>query len=209
MNLVIFGASGATGNQLVSQALKDGHSITAFVRNPAKLTISHERLKIIRGDVSNYKQVESAIENQQAVVSALGVSKALKHDPAVVQGIQHIIKAMQNVGVKRMVYQSTFLVSQNRDELGFFVHKVLPLILRQEITDHEHKENFVRKSNLDYIIVRPSTLTNGPMTGKYRHGERILPSSLISPISRANVAAFMLRQLSDDTYVYKAPRVMS
>jgi hypothetical protein len=115
---------------------------------------------------------------------------------------------MAQANVKRLVYQSTFLVAQNRHELGFFVNKVLPFILGQEIADHEQKENIVRASNLDYTIVRPSTLTNGPITEKYRHGERILSSSLISPISRADVAAFMLRQLSDTTYLDKAPRIM-
>lgn len=209
MNLVIFGASGATGKHLVSQALKSGHVVTAFVRNPAKLTITHDRLILVQGDVNNYRQVEDAVKNQQAVISALGVSKALKHDPAVVRGVQHIIGAMAGANVKRFVYQSTFLVSHNRAELGFFINKVLPIILGSEIADHEEKENFVRTSNLEYTIVRPSTLTNGPLTGKYRHGERIRSSSVISPISRANVAAFMLQQLVEDTYLYKAPRVMN
>lgn len=208
MKLVIFGASGATGKQLVSQALGQGHEVTAFVRNPAKLSLSHPRLRIVQGDVGNHRQVEAAVQNQHAVLSALGVSKPLQHDPAVVRGIGYIVGAMAQAGVPRLVYQSTFLVAQHRAELGFLVHKVLPVILRREIADHERKEELVRASPLEYVIVRPSTLTNGPTTGTYRHGERILPSSLVSPISRANVAAFMLRQLSDDTYLHKAPRVM-
>jgi putative NADH-flavin reductase len=207
MNIVIFGASGATGNQLVSQALKGGHVVTAFVRNPAKLAIAHERLKIIQGNVSNYVQVEDAIQNQQAVISALGVSVTLKHDPAVVQGVQNIVKAMENAGVKRLVYLSTFGVSENRAELGFFAHQIMPLVLGKEFMDHDLKEDFIRKSKLEFTIVRPSRLTNGPMTGKYRHGERVRFNPVVSPVSRADVAAFMLRQLTDNTYLYKAPRV--
>ncbi|MBC7923031.1 MAG: SDR family oxidoreductase [Ferruginibacter sp.] len=208
MNIVIFGASGATGQELVSQALNSRHLVTAFVRTPSKLTLTHEHLKIVQGDVINYRQVEEVVKNQQAVISALGVSKPLKPDPAVVEGVQNIIQAMEKQRVKRLIYQSAFAVRENRSELGFFVNKVLGLILRNEIGDHEIKEALIKKSSLEYVIVRPSTLTNGPMTGKYRHGERILSSSLISPVSRADVADFMLRQLSDNAYVHKSPRVM-
>jgi putative NADH-flavin reductase len=208
MNLVIFGASGATGRELVSQALNRGHLVTAFVRTPSKLTLTHERLKIVQGDVINYPQVEDAVKNQQAVISALGVSKLLRPDPAVVQGVQHIVQAMEKQQVTRLVYQSAFAVPENRSELGFFVDKVLGFVLRNEVGDHAIKEALIRKSSLEYILVRPSTLTNGPITGKCRHGERILSSSLISPISRADVADFMLRQVSGNAYVHKAPRVM-
>ena len=207
MNIVIFGASGATGQHLVSQALKEGHVITTFVRNQAKLTLAHERLKIVQGDVSNYKQVEEAIQNQQAVMSTLGVSVTLKHDPAVVQGVQYIVKAMEKTGLKRLVYLPTFGVSENRAELGLLAHRIMPLILGEEFTDHDLKEAIIRNSKLEYTIVRASRLTNGPVTGKYRHGERVRFNPVLSPVSRADVAAFMLRQLADTTYLYKAPRV--
>ncbi|QHT68773.1 SDR family oxidoreductase [Rhodocytophaga rosea] len=208
MNIIVFGASGATGQQIVSQGLSAGHSVTAFVRNPEKITLQHQLLRVVQGNVKNYKEVESAIQKQQAVISTLGVSKTFRHDPDVIQGVQHIVKAMEKHQVKRLVYQSTFGVPECRVDFGFFAQNVLPVLLHKEFQDHTHKENLIRKSHLDFVIVRPVMLTNGPRTGKYRHGEKIVFSSLISTISRADVAEFMLRQLSDPTYLYKAPRVM-
>lgn len=208
LNIVVFGASGATGQQLVSQALAAGHIVTAFVRNPEKLTIAHERLRILQGNVKNYTAVENAIQQQQAVISALGVSKTFRHDPAVIQGVQHIVKAMRKYQVKRLVYQSTFGVAECRADFGFFARKVLPVFLHKEFEDHALKESLIRQSNLDFVIVRPVVLTNGPKTGNYRHGEKIVFRSLISTISRADVADFMLRQINGSSYLYKTPRVM-
>ena len=208
MKIVVFGASGATGQQILSQALVNGHTVTAFVRNPEKITLRHERLQIVKGNVKNYEEVENAIQHQQAVISTLGVSKTFRHDPDVIQGVQHIVKAMEKHQVKRLVYQSTFGVPECRVDFGFFAHTVLPVFLHKEFEDHTLKESLIWKSNLDFVIVRPVVLTNGPKTGAYRHGEKIVFSSLISTISRADVAEFMLRQVSDTSYLYKAPRVM-
>ena len=85
MNILIFGASGQTGQELVKQALTTGHTVTAFVRTPGKLTITDTNLHIIQGDVKVYASVEEAVKNQEAVISARGVSKQLKKDPAVVE----------------------------------------------------------------------------------------------------------------------------
>ena len=78
MKVLVFGASGATGYHVVSQGLANGHGITAFVRNPSKLKIAHERLRVWQGDVADAKHVEDAVQGQDAVISALGASSPLK-----------------------------------------------------------------------------------------------------------------------------------
>jgi putative NADH-flavin reductase len=208
MNLLIFGASGATGHELVKQSLAQGHVVTAFVRNLAKLAIKHERLKVLQGDVKDYFSVERAVKGQDAVCSALGVSKPLKKDPAVVDGVKNIIGAMVDNKVKRLVYLSTNAVGDSRRDAGFLIRHVIARIVHNEIIDHEQKEKLILSSSLDWTIVRAPALTKGPLTGVYRSGEAIKASALLPMMSRADVADFMLRQLTQDTFIRKTPRIL-
>ena len=108
-----------------------------------------------------------------------------------------------------MIYLSFLGVSGGREQLSFLGRYVVaPLIMRNVVADHEAKENIIRQSNLDWTIVRPPRLTNGPHTGAYRRGPDIKAASVVPMISRADVADFMLRQLDDPTYLRKAPAVM-
>lgn len=208
MNILIFGASGATGHEIVEQALSQGHAVTAFVRTPAKLTVRHDQLKLAQGDVKDQASVERAVKGQDAVLSALGVSKPLKRDPVVVLGVNNIIKAMEQNNVKRLVYLSFIGVGESRKDSGFLIRNVISRIVRNEIADHEEKERLVRSSRLEWTIVRPPKLTNGAPKGVYRSGEDITATSFLPTMSRGDVADFMIRQLSDNRFVRKAPRIM-
>lgn len=205
MRLLIFGASGATGRALAAAALAKGHMVSAFVRTPGKLAISHEDLKIIVGDVANRQAVGSALAGHDAVLSCLGVGVPLKHDAAVIAGIGFIVEAMQRSGPTRLIYQSFLGVRESRRQLGPLLGGiVVPLVLRHEVADHEAKERLIAQSGLDWTIVRPPKLGNGPATGQIRHGESIHARSLLPTLARADVAAFMLDQVSDTTYSRKA-----
>lgn len=208
MNILIFGASGNTGHELVRQALNQGHKVTAFVRSPDKLKISNENLKVIRGDVKDYSSVENAIKNQDAVISALGVSKPLKKDPVVVEGIKNIIKAMEQMNVKRFIYLSFVAVGESRNNTGFILKNIVSRIVHNEIEDHEEKESIIKSSSLEWTIVKPPKLSNGKQKGKYRSGENIKAGSILPMMSRTDVADFMLTQLSDRTFLHKAVSVM-
>jgi|ERR1051326_1985034 putative NADH-flavin reductase len=208
MNILIFGASGATGRELVKQSLERGHVVTAFVRNPAKLALQHERLKTVQGDVKEYSSIECAVKGQDAVLSAVGVSKPLKRDAVVVEGVGNIVKAMESDTVRRFVYLSFVGVGESRNDGGFILKHLISRIVRNEIADHEVKEQLIRSSKLDWTIVRPPKLTGGPGTGTYRSGEAIRTRSLLPTMSRADVADFMLRQLTDNTFIRKSPRIM-
>jgi len=208
MNILIFGASGNTGQELVKQALTDGHNVTAFVRTPGKLTISHEKLKVIQGNVKDYSAVENAIKNKEAVLSTLGVSKQLKSDPIVIEGVKNILKAMEQVNVKRFVYLSFLAVGDGRKDAGFVLKNIVSRIVHNEIKDHEEKERLISSSSSEFTIVRPPKLTNGLKKGQYRSGESIKAKSILPTMSRADVADFMLKQLTDKTFLRKVARIM-
>jgi putative NADH-flavin reductase len=208
MNLLIFGASGGTGRLLVRQALAQNHAVTAFVRTPAKLAITHAQLTVIVGDVADRPAVARAMHGQDAVLSALGAVTPLRRDPILVTGIRHIVEAMAQAGVQRLIYQSFLGVGDSQREAGFFIRYIAPLLLPHPTADHELKERVITESGLAWTIVRPPKLTNGRLTGRYRIGEYIRARSPVPLLSRADVADAMLRQLDDPTHVRKVVRVM-
>jgi putative NADH-flavin reductase len=110
MKIVIFGAAGATGRILVERALAQGHEVTAFDRQPKALNIQHPKLTLVQGDVFNPSQVEEAIARQEVVISVLGVGPGVT-TPVCSKGTEHIVAAMQKLGVKRFICQSGFAVA--------------------------------------------------------------------------------------------------
>lgn len=209
MKVLVFGASGATGYHVVSQGVDRGNLITAYVRDPSKLKIEHKNLSVFKGDVSNARQIEEAIKDQEAVISVLGASSPFKRDVTLIRGIENIVSAMTKFNIFRFVYQSFLGVKEYRSDLGFLMDRAIPVILQNVIKDHEAKEQIITSSNLQWTIVRCSMLTNGSATGKYMHGERIVSASPLPSISRADVADFMLNQVNGTTYINKKPRIMS
>jgi putative NADH-flavin reductase len=165
-------------------------------------------VRLVKGDVMDPSAVACAVEGQNAVLCALGAATPLRRDRTLVQGVRHIVDAMDRGGVRRLVYLSFLGVRHGRTQLSFIGRVIVSRLLRNVVADHEAKEEIIRRSGLDWIIVRPPRLTNGQRTGVYREGADIRATSLLPRISRADLADFMLRQLSDDTYVRKTPAVM-
>src|SRR5688572_3900813 len=203
MRLIIFGSTGSVGRLLVEQALQDNHLVTAFLRDPAKLPISHSNLKVTRGDVLDYHSVENAIENQDVVLCTIGAgSKGNLR----AEGTRNIIRAMENNGVKRLICQSTLGAGNSKGNLNFFwKHIMFGILLKQAYKDHELQENYVIQSKLDWTIVRPAAFTDGKRTRNYRHGFGPHEKGLTLKISRADVADFILNQVTQNTYFRKTP----
>lgn len=206
MKLIVFGATGGTGQHLVKQALDQGHAVTAFVRNPAKFGVSHPGLRIVQGDVMDAASVEQAVSGHDAVLAALG---ATARDTSKVrsEGTRNIISAMEKKGVRRLVCQTSLGYGDSLQVLDrtpfYFKHIIVPFFLRRAFADHQLQEDLIQRSRLDWIIVRPGNLTDGERTGRYRHGFRATDKTITVNISRADVADFMLGQLSDNTYLRK------
>jgi len=205
MKLVIFGATGTIGEKVVGQALEQGHAVTAFARTPAKLSSQHPNLTLFQGDVMNLSSVEQAIHGQDAVVCVLGSGKSLKSTVRA-EGTQQIIKAMEQTGVRRLICQSTLGAGDSWGNLDFYWKYVMfGFILRKVFADHQLQECYVKQSHLDWTIVRPSAFVDGPRTGSYRHGFPGDDKTSTLKISRADVADFLLKQLTTDTYLGKTP----
>ncbi len=197
MKLLIFGATRGTGHKLIEQALDQGHQVTAFVRDPAKLGIKHANLQIVQGDVMNSAAVEQAVRGQEVVLSAIGAPPSSK-DPIRAEGTRNIIRAMEKIGVRRFISLSSHGVGDTRE---------VPIFLRRVFADHEVQEDYIKQSRLDWTIVRPTALTDGQRMGAYRHGVPVTEKNLKNKISRADVADFMLKQLAEDTYLRKTPTI--
>ena len=208
MHIVIFGATGATGRCLVEQALDQGYDVTAFARNPAVMPTQHVRLSIVRGDVFHPATVQEAVANQDAVLCTIGGHDRLRvalsghpREPGLCTiGTRNILEAMKTLGVSRLICLSAWGIGDSKGRVPFiFKNVIFPLLMKEEYEDKETQEQLIRQSNLDWTIVRPSRLTNGPRTGNYRM-QAILEFSWQSRISRADVAGCMLKQLTDQTF---------
>ena len=208
MKLVIFGATGATGQCLVEQALAQGHDVTAFARNPLAFATHQEHLRVVAGDVFKPASVQEAVVGQDAVLCAIGghdrlrvaLSRQPRQKALCTVGTSNILDAMKQCGASRLICLSAWGVGESKERFPFFFkHVILPLLMKDEYEDKEAQEQLVRHSSLDWTIVRPSRLTNGPHTGRYRM-QAGLSFSGRSHISRVDVADCMLRQLTEPTF---------
>ncbi len=203
MKITIFGASGPSGRELVKRALEAGHGVTAFVRDPARLPIEHPQLHVSRGDVLDQEAVDAAVVGRDAVISALGITKG---SPKTIHadGTERILGAMKRAGVRRYIGISVFGVGDSRD--GSLYTRFSWLLLRPNLEDKERHEALIRESGVDWTLVRPPRLTANRASGRYR-ADTDLKMKVTASISRGDVAAFVIEQLTDPTFVQRAPAI--
>lgn len=208
MNLLIIGATGGTGQAILSQALGQGHRVTALVRNPGKLAEKQDRLTVIRGDVLDPASLDAAMPGHDAVLSALGHKRWFVKTTILSEGTKNVIAAMERHGVKRLVCETALGIGDTRGRMGlYYTLFVIPVIIWFYFRDKELQEDHIRRSALDWTIVRPGQLTNGKKRETYRHGPGIGSRLWTVKVSRATVADFMLKQLTDAAYLRKSPSV--
>jgi putative NADH-flavin reductase len=206
MKIVVFGAAGRTGRSIVEEGLEAGHEITAFVHKTKYLAEGTPGLVIVTGDVLNAVDVENAVANQDAVVSALGVASSSRQKVLSI-GTGNIIDAMKKHVVHRLIVQSAHGAGDSSREMSFIARVAIRgVLLRAQFTDKDLMERYIADSGLEWTIIRPTRLTNGRETGKLRVGERI-PIGRSSKVSRADVARFMIDQLLSADYIRRAPTI--
>jgi putative NADH-flavin reductase len=208
VKLLIFGATGGVGRRLIEQGLAQGYRITAFVRNLSVFSVQHHNLSIIEGNLFDREKIRKAVAGQDAVISALGnkTSRALwRKNTAISEGLANIVSAMEESGVSRMVFVTSFGVN----EKIFLPEKwFIKTALKNIFADIPRQEMLLRKSALRWTVVRPARLVNGPAIGRYRSGED-LPIGPFSKISRANVADFLLKSVRDPSMIGKVTTISS
>jgi uncharacterized protein YbjT (DUF2867 family) len=209
LKIVVLGASKGTGAATVKEALARGHEVTAFARSPEKLEaqgIKGDKLKLLKGDFHDAASVDAAVTGQDVVVVTASVGKLddFKTNPTYYsQGTGYAINAMRKHGVNRLVVLSALGASESVKLLGFPLKLLMhDFILKRAFADHDTQEHQVRTSGLDWVIARPTRLTDGAAKKQYQAVEALkkVPSS----ISRADVASFMIDAAETRKYVGQA-----
>jgi putative NADH-flavin reductase len=202
MRLAIFGATGGTGLEVTRQALERGHSVRVLVRNPNRMPLVNENMRLVLGNVLERESVTKTILGSDAVINCLGQA-SLTHNMGVVsEGTRMIVEVMKQQGVRRLVITSSFGVGESRLKAAWWQRMVFSTLLRAPYADKEIMEPEVRASGLEWTLLRPVGLTNGPLTGRYRATHET-PRKI--QISRADVAAAILDAVEKRLWVGEAP----
>ncbi len=207
MKLAIFGATGRSGRPLVSQALARGDDVTVLVRDAARLPQSDPNLHVITGDAHDPEAVRQTVAGAHAVISVLGHRRGAGYKVLRV-GSANIVTAMQETGVRRLVVLSITAVRDPRDRprlVDRLLETVGRVLAAGVYADHMGQAATLRNSNLEWTIVRAPLLTERPHTGSYHVGH--MGDGLGARVSRADVAEFLLQQVTDTTYIGRAPLV--
>ena len=210
LNVAVFGASGNIGRHVVDQLLAAGHHVTAYVRNPGKLGVTHPNLRIIHGELTDAAAIARAVDGADAVINALGPT--LKRSPTgtpVTHGTRNIVQAMQAAGVRRYVGLATPAVADERDKptLRAKVLRTMPcLAFPNALTEITGMTDAVRNSGLDWTIARITSPSDRPAKGTIRAGF-LGRDKVGSAMTRADIARFLVGQLADDTFLRAAPAI--
>ncbi len=202
MKIAIFGATGRTGIELVKQGLEKGYAVTAFVRDPARLPVEDKKLSIVVGDVLDPASVDQAVKGQDAVICALGGGADLKKTSVRAIGTINIISGMVKHKVNRLLAVTVMGAGESWDTLSRMNKVFFATVLKSARDDHEAQESAIKESGLDWTIVRPSGLQDGPRTGVYDYGELIRAKN--STINRADVADLIIKELEQKELIGKA-----
>ncbi len=209
--VLIIGASRGIGFETVKLALKAGHSVRAMARSASAIRLRDPKLERLDGDALDQRTIERALEGVDAVIQTLGVSPT----PELIFGgtrlfsatTRILVNAMEASAVKRLICLTGVGAGDSRGHGGLLYNAALCLILRRIYADKDAQEWIIRRSRLDWTIVRPTILTTGPRTRAYRVlvDARDWHSGFIS---RADVADFLVKQINDASLVHKTPALI-
>lgn len=207
MRLLVIGASRGIGLKVVEQALEQGHQVTACARDTSRIGICHPYLLQQRADVLDFFALQRIVPGHDAVVIALGTLPTFETVRVFSEGTRNLIDAMHAAHIKRLIVVTGVGTGDSRGHGGFLYDRLFqPFVLRTIYRDKERQEGLIRKSNLDWTIVRPGFLTHGESTGSYRvHTD--LKGVTAGKIARADVAHFILQELNDKRYPEGTPLV--
>ncbi|MCE7858361.1 MAG: NmrA family transcriptional regulator [Chloroflexi bacterium CFX2] len=207
MKIVVFGASRGVGLEVVKQALKAGHTVTAFVRSPEKFTMNDINLTVFKGDSIDADDVEKAVAGQEAVISALGPTRPpVPH--MMETSAKNIVVGMQKHGVRRLVSTTGAGVRQPEDQPKFIDHFIgflLNLLAKDVVLDSAANVKVIRESDLDWTVVRFPRLMDGEHKDRYQAG--YVSQSSGTQLSRADGADFILKELAESKWLKKLPVV--
>jgi len=202
--ILIIGATGGTGKELVKQGLQAGREVSVLARKPEKVKTSDAEIKIFKGDVLDPDSLNNAISGQDVVLCALGHKKWFRPTKILSEGTKNIIEAMEKNNVQRFICETSLGVGDSFGKMGlYYTLFTIPVILQFYYWDKYKQEKFIKSSSIDWTIVRPGALYNGKAKGKWKEGNKIGNYLWTVGISRADVADFMLKQINETKYIKK------
>ncbi|HVZ69497.1 MAG TPA: SDR family oxidoreductase [Rhizomicrobium sp.] len=206
MRIAIIGGSRGTGLATANEALARGHEVVIVSRTDPRLI--EDRVRWLAGDARDSTVLERAVEGCSATVTALGVTQTWRSTQLFSQAAVALIRAMQNAGLKRTVLVTGLGAGDSRGHQGWLYDNVLfPIFLSRSYADKDRAEAIFQKSSLDWTIVRPGRLTNGP---KKANMEALLSPETyrFGSISRSDVAAFILDCIEKGTFMRQSPQIV-
>ncbi len=207
-NVLVIGASRGVGLETVKRALDDGHRVRAMARSVDRPRVTDERLEWMQGDALSRADVRAALDGIEVVIQTLGVAAkpaALLHRTRLFSNATRVlVEAMDQLGVRRLICLTGFGAGDSRNQGGRLFNLAFNALLGRVYDDKNVQEHLIRNSELDWVIVRPVILTDGRARGQYR-AELDPRRWRAGFISRADVADFLVRQISSDEYLRKAP----
>ncbi len=206
--VLIIGASKGIGLEALKQALAAGHTVRALARSASSIQVEHPNLEKIDGDALDPAAVRHALTGVDVVIQSLGLAASpdliLRPVRLFSDATRILVDAMEEIGPKKLICVTGFGAGNSRGRGGLVYNAAFFLLLGRAYDDKDVQEQIVRRSGLEWMIVRPVILTNGPKTGAYR--------VLTNPrdwgfgcISRADVGDFLVKQIDDDTYLGATP----
>jgi len=205
MKLLVIGATGATGRIIVDRALVQRHAVTAFARDPEKLGMTHPQLTLAKGDVLDPAALDRVMPGHDAVFLCVGSgttgATTLRTDAA-----RNTVAAMTRAGVKRLIAMSGLGAGNTRKNMGFLFDKVIaPMRLGGLLKDQNGLESEIRKSALEWVLVRPGQLTDVEPQRKW--AVSFDGTGITTTVAREDVALFMLDQVQGTEYLKTAPAI--
>jgi putative NADH-flavin reductase len=206
MRLAIFGGTGGTGLELTRQALEKGHSVRVLVRNPNRMPLTNANMRLVLGNVLDHESVTKTVLGSDAVLSCLGQGMNLLRNTKVVSvGTRLITEVMKEQGVRRLVVESAFGAGESLAQASLIQRLLFATLLWAPYEDKNLMEPEVKASRLDWTIMRPTMLNDGARTGRYTITIGRRPE--VARVSRADVAAAMLRAVEERLWIGEAPTV--
>lgn len=206
MKLLLLGATGRVGGEVLRQALKQGHQVTALVRNPRKISIKHPALTLVKGDARDAAKVTTALAGQDAVISALGHNSPKSTDvqTSATRAILAAISPRQ-----RFISLTGHGVPDPHDVLHPLSGRLLKIIIQllpgRVFADAVAHEQLLRQSTSNWVLVRAPRIIGGPATRDYHTG--YFPIAFSTTISCADVADFILKNLTSNEWLRQAPLI--
>lgn len=202
MNILLIGATGGTGQEILPRLLAAGHTVTALVRRPEAITTRHEHLVVMPGGVRDLDLVDRAVQGQDAVICAFGPRSLGKDDIQEVM-MRNLVAAMTKRGVKRLVNLSAWGAQETQPSISLMQVVLQKVLLRNIFADKMRGEKLLFASALDYVNVCPGRLLNKPARGGVKASAD--GAGIKHSMTRADLAQWMVEQLTSDIWVRKSP----